>query len=137
MTLDRKRIFLLDDNISNVTIAQLLLERQGAKVFIARMGIDAVERLRKCAPVDAVLLDLMLYDGPSGYDIFQQIRQLEEFKGVPIVAVSAADASIAIPKAQALGFSGFISKPVDFRYFPQQVQRILAGEIIWYTQERF
>ncbi|MEO8395213.1 MAG: response regulator, partial [Chloroflexota bacterium] len=89
--------------------------------------------LKKFAPVDAILLDLMLPGQYTGYDIFQQIRQQAEFNHVPIVAVSAADSSTALPKARAMGFSGFISKPIDFRLFAQQIKQVVDGSLIWHT----
>ena len=39
--------------------------------------------------------------------------------------------STALPKVRAMGFTGFISKPIDFRLFALQIKRILDGEGIW------
>jgi CheY-like chemotaxis protein len=136
MYLAGKRIFIVEDNLENKTIAQMLLERAGAKVMIDRWGVDIANRLAKFAPLDAVLLDLMLPGQVTGYDVFKQIRQLEQFVHVPIAAISAADASTAIPKAQEMGFSGFISKPIDFQNFALQIKQIIDGESIWQTPER-
>lgn len=133
MYLNNKRIFVLEDNLENKAIAQLLLERAGATVMVDRWGVETLSHLKRFAPVDAILLDLMLPGMISGYDIFQQIRQEADFNHVPIVAVSAADSSTALPKARALGFSGFISKPIDFRLFAQQIKHVIDGELIWHT----
>ena len=133
MLLNGKRIFVVEDNLRNKTITRVILERQGAKIFFDRSGAKAVEHLRACAPIDLILLDLILPEQLSGFDIFEQIHHEHEFSQIPVVAVSAADAAIAIPKARALGFSGFIGKPIDFIFFPQQLQRILAGESLWVT----
>jgi CheY-like chemotaxis protein len=51
---------------------------------------------------------------------------------VPIVAISAAELAIAIPRARELGFSGFISKPIDEALFAKQIAQILAGEQVWH-----
>lgn len=131
MYLTGKRIFIVEDNLNNKVIAQMLLESEGAKVMIERWGVEVINRLTTFAPFDAILLDLMLPNHLTGYDIFQQIRQLNKFDHVPIVAVSAADVFTAMPKAKEMGFSGFITKPVDFRNFPQQIKRIIDGESIW------
>jgi len=37
-----------------------------------------------------------------------------------------------MPQARELGFSGFISKPVDEAYFVQQIASIIDGEQIWH-----
>ncbi len=133
MYLQNKRVFILEDNLENKAIAQMLLEYAGAQVIVDRWGLETLPRLKKSAPIDVILLDLMLPGQITGYDIFAQIRQEREFDSVPIIAVSAADVSTAVPKAQELGFSGFISKPVDFRFFAQQIKRVIDGERVWYT----
>ena len=74
----------------------------------------------------------MLYRGLSGFDIFQAIRAMPEFDQIPIIAISASESTQAIPKARELGFSGFISKPIDEALLADQVARVMAGEQIWY-----
>src|SRR5215510_12056625 len=106
MPLQGKRIFIVEDNMGNNAVMQLLLEWKGAKVVSERWGTDVVERLQNFGQVDIILLDLMLPNGMTGYEIFDQIRAVPEYDSVPIVAVSAADASSAIPKARAKGFNG-------------------------------
>ncbi len=133
MLLEGKRVFIVEDNAGNNAVMQMLLESQGAKVNFERWGTGAVERLQAFAPVDIILMDLMLPRGITGYDVFDQIRQLPEFDAIPIVAVSAADASTAIPKTQAKGFSGYIAKPIDYDLFPRQILQLLNHEPVWYS----
>ena len=137
MNLDRKRIFIVEDNASNRAIVQTILERQGAIIAFDRWGRDTCKRLHDFAPVDLVILDLMFPNNITGYDIFDSIRKITEFALVPVVAVSAADPSEAIPTAQAKGFAGFISKPIDFMRFSQQIAEILDGNELWYTHQQF
>jgi two-component system cell cycle response regulator DivK len=129
--LRRKLIFAVEDNTLNRTVFQVTLVMHGARIEFERWGKDTVYRLRRIGEVDLIILDLMLHNGISGYDIFAEIRQLPEYSYTPIVAVSAADPSTAIPKAKELGFSGFISKPVDEEIFSEQLARIINGEMIW------
>jgi CheY-like chemotaxis protein len=131
MKLEKKRIFLVENNIGNQTITKTLLESHGAIVAFHRTGHDVIPHLHKFYPVDLVVLDLMLPNGITGYDIFSAIRSHSEFDTVPVIAMSVADRSEAIPQAKKRGFSGFISKPINFRIFPEQIARIIAGERIW------
>src|SRR5688572_8100773 len=89
MLLKGKRIFLTEDNLTNRSVIQLLLERDGAIFAFERWGLETTERLQKFAPVDIILLDLMLPNNVTGLDLFDQIRALPAFQHVPIVAVSA------------------------------------------------
>lgn len=131
MILKGKRIFFVEDNVANKTILLMILEMAGATVEFERTGAFALERLKRFAPVDLILLDLMLPGATSGFDLYSAVRALPEFAQVPVIAVSASNPSEAIPRAKVLGFSGYISKPVDQTLFPVQLQRILSGEHLW------
>jgi CheY-like chemotaxis protein len=131
MQLENKRIFLVEDNIGNQTITKTLLEAHGAIVALHRTGRDVIPHLDKFFPVDLIVLDLMLPDGVTGYDIFSAIRGHSKFDTVPVIAMSVVDRSEVIPQAKKRGFSGFISKPINFRVFPEQIARIIGGELIW------
>lgn len=131
MLLKDKRIFITEDNLTNRSVMQLLLEQEGATVSFERWGRDTERRLKAFAPVDIVLLDLMFPNNVSGFDVFDQIRELPEMRGIPIVAVSAKTPDTAIPETQAKGFDGFISKPIDYTKFAQQIALIIQGEAVW------
>lgn len=136
MHLQGKRIFIVEDNIYNRAIAQIILEQNGATVEMDRWGRDTIEKLQRFAPIDVILMDLMLPDGITGYDVFKHIRQLQEFDAVPIVAVSAANPPEAIPETQNYGFSGFISKPINMQLFAKQIANVIGGGKIWYSNSK-
>jgi CheY-like chemotaxis protein len=129
--LENKHVFVIEDNPANYAIIATLLQMYGAKTGFERWGTTTIGRLRKFAPVDLILLDLMFPYGVSGFDIFDEIRACPEFAQVPIVAVSAMDAAVAIPKVRAKGFSGFIAKPISFTAFPDQISKVLNNEAVW------
>ncbi len=131
MRLQDKRIFLVEDNIGNQTITRTLLEAHGAVIGVHRTGKDVVLHMQNFLPIDLIILDLMLPDGVTGYDIFTFIRDRHEFDGAPIIAMSVIDRSVAVPLAKRRGFSGFISKPINFHSFPQQIAQIIEGHSIW------
>lgn len=133
--LKEKRIFYIEDNAANLALVQMILEQQGARVYFERWGneIDIINRLKAFMPVDLILLDLMFTGNISGYDIFDQLRQVPNFDDIPIATVSAADPSIEMPKARAKGFAGYISKPVKLSLFPQQVVDLMNGQHVWYA----
>lgn len=133
MLLKGKRIFVVEDNVQNRIVFQMALASEGALVEFERWGKDAITGLQYNKNVDLIVLDLMLHGGVSGYDLFNELRKLSEFAHIPIIAVSASEPATAIPKTRAMGFSGFIGKPIDMDLFPQQVARVMAGEKLWYT----
>jgi CheY-like chemotaxis protein len=131
--LENKRIFVVEDNLQNRIIFQILLTGEGARVEFDRWGRDTITRLQGFMPIDLIILDLMLGGGVTGYDIFEQLRTFPQFAQTPVVAVSAAETSIAIPKTREMGFSGFIAKPLNNERFPQQLLSIMQGEPIWHA----
>lgn len=120
----------------NQIVFRMSLITQGAFVEFDQWGRDTIEKLDKYNP-DLIILDLMLPNGNSGYDVFNQIREYPEYDNVPIVAISASEPAFALPKTKSMGFSGFIAKPIDEALFPKQMAKILEGEEIWYAGERY
>jgi two-component system, cell cycle response regulator DivK len=136
MLLDGKFIFIVEDNTQNRLVFQMGLNRQGAWVEYEASGLDVLPHLLRLRTVHIIVLDLMLPGGVSGYDVYDQIRSIDSYKSVPIVAVSAADPSVAVPRTREKGFNSFIPKPIDITVFPQQIARIIEGEEIWSVASR-
>src|SRR5258708_20828501 len=86
MILKGRRILIVEDNVGNNVIAQMLLERAGARAVVERWGTTTIDVLRKNGPFDAILLDLMLPAQVSGFDVFQQIRQSDAGRHTPAIA---------------------------------------------------
>jgi CheY-like chemotaxis protein len=132
MILKDKRIFIVEDDMRNRVVFQVALMRAGAQVDFERWEGNSIQRLRNSYnPVDLIILDLMLPNNHSGFDVFDQIRAVERFVDIPVVAVSAMDPSVAVPKAIQKGLNGFIAKPIDNVLFPKQLVKILANEPVW------
>ena len=132
MSLRGKQILIIEDNILNRVVYQITLGVKGANLVFDRKGRDAIVQLQMSLHWDLIILDLMLYGGISGFDVFKEIRRLPTYAYVPIVAVSASDPTTAIPKARELGFFGFISKPINEALICSQLEAIMAGEQIWH-----
>jgi two-component system chemotaxis sensor kinase CheA len=136
MLLSGKSIFIVEDNLENRTIFQMTLLRYGVLIDFERRGQDTITRLSNLPRVDLIILDLQLAEGLSGFDLYDEIRAMPAYKDVPIIAVSAMDASVAVPQARTKGFSGFITKPIDKHLFPKQLSDIFDGKQVWYVGDR-
>jgi len=131
MLLRDTSIFIVEDNLKNRIVYQIALISQGAHLTFDEWGHDVTYQMRNMYKCDLIILDLMLVEGKSGFEVFKEIRSLPRFQSVPIVAVSAIDPSVAIPRARSLGFTGFIAKPIDKNLFPQQVLEVINGAEHW------
>jgi CheY-like chemotaxis protein len=131
-----KKIFIVEDDTMNRVVYTMILKKVGANIEFDRIGRDTVHKLSQ-TKYDLIILDLMLPRGDSGFSIFEQIRQIEDYNNVPIVAVSASEPTQAIKKAQELGFDGFIAKPLDKDLFPRQLDELLEGKKVWYAGVKY
>lgn len=133
MLLKGTRIFIVEDNAFNHLVYQICFEGSGAIIDYDLHGRETLLFLKLRHFYDLIILDLALPLGKSGYDLFLEIRRLKDFKTTPIIAVSASEPAVAIPRLQDLGFSGFIPKPIYQDLFVTQIAQILAGEQLWIT----
>lgn len=131
MTIAGKRIFIVEDNAGNGAIMKILLEAAGAKVYVDRFAINTLQRIHEADKIDIILLDLMLPNGITGYDIYDDLRQDPNLRHIPVILVTAADPAIEMNKARAKGFNGFISKPINNINFAKMVGAVLQGYTVW------
>lgn len=128
-----KRVLVVEDNPMNRAVFTIFFASHEMNVVFDYFGKDTPNRLAGLQhKVDFIILDLMLPAAVSGFDVYDEIRAVPDYANIPILIVSAADPSTAIPRAQALGVNGFISKPINDELFPSQLEAILRGENIWF-----
>lgn len=123
----------VEDDTGGMAIIGVMLRYLGIKAYINTNGQGVVEMARAMKPrPNIILLDLNL-PHTNGYDILKLIRADDLLKGVTVIAVTAQDADVEIPKCKEAGFDGFIGKPLSRSRFPRQLRRILNGEPVWET----
>lgn len=131
MNLTGKHVFIVEDNMQNSVIMKVLLEASGAKVSQDRFGINTITRMKEAEPIDLVILDLMLAQGRSGYDVFDEMQIDPELAKIPVVVVSASDPALEMNRARQKGLQGFISKPIQNHTFSRNIAAVLRGEQVW------
>jgi CheY-like chemotaxis protein len=120
------RIIVVDDNDTNLLLMKFLLEALGHTAFPVACGEDALELARREHP-DLVLLDLQMH-GWDGFETLRAIRQVRTLDDVPLVAVTALAMVGERETALAAGFDGYITKPIQPRFFASQINPFLPAE---------
>lgn len=121
------KILLVEDSQDNMTLFRTLLTLKGHHITELSGGEGLLSALDQDEPA-LILLDIQL-PGKDGFALLQEIRQ-SSHRGVPVVALTAHAMSGDRERALEAGFDGYITKPIDIREFPEQVNRALAGERI-------
>ena len=107
-----RRILVIDDDFRNVFALTALLERGRADVSVAESGVAAIELLRNTPDVDLALTDIMM-PGMDGYDTMRAIRAIEQFKTLPIIAVTGKVVPGERQRCLDAGANDYVPKPVD------------------------
>lgn len=116
-------VMVVEDFEDNRFMMRRLLEMSGYRVLEAINGEEAVEIARRERP-NLILMDLSLplLDGLAAT---RRIRQVEELRHVPIVAVSAHDTADFHADALAAGCNDYVTKPIDFDQLEALLNRLL------------
>ena len=130
MLLQNKRIFFIEDDGKNIAVIFSILQQNGAEVKFGPWGY-AVDSILEFMPVDLILLDMMLPEGHSGFEIFEQIRKEPRLNAIPIAAVTAMESATAMTRAREMGFNGYINKPVRVSTFPKYINTLIEGGEVW------
>jgi CheY-like chemotaxis protein len=107
-----KRVLIVDDDVRNVFALTSVLEANGMEVVFAENGREGIDTLRENPDVDLVLMDIMMPE-MDGYETMQAVRQMPEFKQLPIISLTAKAMRGDRERSIQSGASDYITKPVD------------------------
>jgi len=104
-------ILVAEDDAAVLGFLVKVLTKHGYQVQTATRGDDAIAMIRKHHP-RLVLLDVLM-PGVDGRDICRRMRADAEMAHIPVVLMSALDASSLHELAAETGASDYMSKPVS------------------------
>src|SRR5471030_1398013 len=105
-----KTVLVVDDDPTQRRLSQAVLEREGFRVAHADSGRAALEHLGSGAPVDVVLLDLVM-PGMTGQETLDDMRQ----RGLaqPVIVVTSTGGIDTVVAAMRAGACDFFVKPAS------------------------
>ncbi len=119
-----KKILLVDDDKDLLYGMKIWLRANGYHVFLAMDAMTAINMAQAERP-DLILLDIGL-PGGDGYRIMARLRTLTPLAHIPILVITARDATTHEKKALAAGAEGFFQKPFDSRHLMAAIQKALG-----------
>lgn len=118
---------IVDDNPYNTEVLEHLLTSLGNSFTTLQDPMRLEDVVTELKQVDIVFLDLEM-PKRNGY---QMLQILKDDLGLSIPVVAYTVHTGEMDEARALGFDGFLGKPLDPRRFADQLDRLLAGEPVW------
>lgn len=120
------RVMIVDDIESNRRLVKEFFRETRVRCQEAENGAKAISLAETQAP-DLILMDLRM-PVMDGYAAARIIRENEDLKNIPIIALTASGMRQEQEKAKKMGFDGFITKPIQKHYLFQVLSRYLKNE---------
>jgi CheY-like chemotaxis protein len=105
-------VLCIEDNPLNLKLLTILLQKNGAFVLLEAVNGEMGVHIAKSVIPDLILSDIHLPD-IDGYQIIAQLREDENTKDIPVIALTGDVMKEDIQQAEAAGFAGYVTKPVD------------------------
>jgi DNA-binding response OmpR family regulator len=121
----KKRILIIEDEVSIAELQRDYLEISGYDVVIEKTGDKGLGRALK-EDYDLIILDLML----PNIDGFEICRKVRDIKNTPILMVSARKEDIDKIRGLGLGADDYITKP----FSPSELVARVAAHISRYER---
>ena len=106
-----RRVLVVDDNRDAAESLGMLLKLLGADVHVVENGPAAFQALTAYQP-SVVLLDLGM-PGMDGYEVARRIRQIPDFGGVTLIALTGWGQEEDRRRSHEAGFDYHLIKPAD------------------------
>ena len=114
-------VCLVEDEKSLSDLIKMYLEKEGYEVVQYFNGKDAINNIDK--KYHLWILDIMLGDEISGYDIIRKIR--EKDKNMPVIFTSARDQDIDKIIGLEMGSDDYLAKPFSTKELVLRVNRLI------------
>lgn len=118
-----QNILIVDDTPQNLRILSDVLSRRGYEVRQSINGEMALMSVRTRRP-DLILLDIMM-PGIDGYEVCEQLKSDPQTRQIPIVFLSALNATEEKVKAFTMGAADYVTKPFHFEEIVVRIEHQL------------
>ena len=121
-----KTVLIVEDNELNMKLFRDLLEVHDITTVETDSGHAVLELAREHKP-DLILMDIQLPE-VSGLDVTKWLKDDEELKDIPVIAVTAFAMKGDEQKILEGGCEGYISKPISVSEFMEVIGSFLEKD---------
>lgn len=127
----KQKLLIADDSEMNRAILSDMLDGE-YEIIEAENGVEAVQELdRHGEEISLVLLDIVMPQ-MDGFGVLEEMNRRGWIKTIPVIMISAENASSRIERAFELGISDFISRPFDALI----VYRRVVNTLLLYNKQK-
>jgi two-component system cell cycle response regulator DivK len=119
-----KTVLIVEDNELNMKLFNDLLEAHGYTTIQTNSGVEAVELARRHRP-NLILMDIQLPE-VSGLEVTQWLKDDDELRSIPIVAITAFAMKGDEEKIRQGGCEAYLSKPISVVKFLETVRNYVS-----------
>lgn len=123
LMLSKKKILVVDDEPDILEFLSYNLNKEGAKVYTASNGLEAIEIARKKKP-DLILLDVMMPE-MDGVETCIQLREKPETKDTIIAFLTARGEDYSQIAGFEAGADDYVAKPIKPRVLISRIRALL------------
>ncbi len=116
-------VLVVEDNELNMKLFHDLLEAHGIDTIETKNGHEVLDIAREHKP-DLILMDIQLPE-ISGLDVTRWLKEDEELKDIPVIAVTAFAMKGDEQKIREGGCEDYISKPISVTKFIDVIRKYL------------
>lgn len=123
-----RKVLYIEDDPDNQSLMKHILQRlptHDIKLHTAHNAELGLDLARIHSP-EAILMDINL-PGMNGIEAVIKLKNIEETRAIPVIAISADATPHAIEIAMNSGFEGYITKPIKVQEIQQTVTRLLQS----------
>ena len=110
LSFNNKKVLLVDDNKLNLKVGSKILNEYSLDITTCESGFEAIEKVKK-TKYDIILMDIMM-PKMGGVETLKKLKEFNWFK-TPVIALTADAIQGRSNKYLEVGFSGYLSKPIE------------------------
>ena len=127
---EKEKILIADDSAMNRAILTEMLG-DGYEILEAENGLQAVSIMQTNVDIDLLLLDIMMPE-MDGFDVLAMMNKYHWIDDIPVIMISAENASSYVERAYDLGATDYISRPFDMAI----VRRRVINTLMLYAKQK-
>ena len=131
---DNKNIIVVDDNVLNLKVAGQIFKRYNIDIEKCDSGFNCLDKVNQGKKYDIIFLDIMM-PKMGGVETLKKLKEIEGFN-TPVIALTADAIQGREQKYLEVGFSGYLSKPIDSKELVKVLNKYLTAETTETKEEK-